>query len=151
MPAMNRMTDRTRKVFRLAMRVARQFGAAAIEPEHLLTVIADEGEGLAACVMQELGVDRHILRQALNAPPMGSAPIPLAEPVLSDATQHLVEQANNECRILNHNYIGTEHLLIAITRLESGICRDVLASLNLAPRTIRNEVYSVLGLFERIE
>ena len=148
---MNRMTDRTRKVFRLATRVARQSGAAAIEPEHLLTALVDEGEGVAACVMQELGVDHDMLRQALNTPPMGSAPIPLVEPVLSDAAQHLVELANNECRILNHNYIGTEHLLIAMTRLDSGICHDVLISFNLSGRTIRNEVYSVLGLFERME
>jgi ATP-dependent Clp protease ATP-binding subunit ClpA len=64
---------------------------------------------------------------------------------LSSATEHLLIKAERELRPLEHPYLGTEHLLLAIISLREGIVPSLLERLGLDARQVRHEVYSLLG------
>jgi ATP-dependent Clp protease ATP-binding subunit ClpC len=145
MDPFKRMTDRSRRVLGLGARIARHLGHAAVDPEHLLLALADEGHGVAAHVLQNLGADRLALRQEFDAriPPglhRSVRTVPLAE-----ATERILDRALDEARRLNHNYIGTEHLVIALTAMCEGVCLQMLDALDVTAVGVRDETYSILG------
>lgn len=141
---MEKLTDRARKVMSIAEREARRRGATAVEPEHVLLGLALEGAGIAAHVLSNLGVSTHQLVQELPVPltelPDSSELLPWAL-----GTQQLVEQAHAERGPLRHNYVGTEHLILAVVDVASGPIPAMLSHLGLTAEQVRREVYDILG------
>lgn len=139
------MTDRSRRVLRLAEGHACRLGHDAVEPEHLLLGLADETDGVAANVLLILGADPASLRREVEARrPRVKATAP-TQPPWSRDTEKVLAWAVQELEPLGHNYVGTEHLVLGLTRLSEGVCTQVLKALGTEAAAIRRETYSILG------
>lgn len=146
-----RMTDRARRVLALAESQATRLRAVAVEPEHLLIGLAEEGEGVAANVLRWLGAEFEQLKSALEAiTPTSSCP--QGEPLSwSVKMEQAIVRAFEEMTPLNHNYVGTEHLVLAIAMETDGLVPRLLAACMVRPEDIRRETFELLGHVELAE
>ena len=139
-----RMTDRSRIVMRLAEREAMRRGAAAVEPEHVLLALALEGKGVAAHILQFYGVSAERIAEQLPTPTSklasGTGPFPG-----STGTEQVAAQALVEMSSLNHHYMGTEHLILAVVATGGEVVSSMLAQLHISPELLRREIYMLLG------
>ncbi|AMV17522.1 Clp protease N-terminal domain-containing protein [Planctomyces sp. SH-PL14] len=141
-----RFTDRSRKVMQLANEEAQRFQHEYIGTEHILLGLLKEGSGVAANVLRNLGVDRDririevetILRSERDRVDKGDLPRP-------PWAKKVIEYAMEEGRHLNHNYVGTEHLLLGLLREPEGVAARVLMNLGLKLGDVREEVLNLLG------
>ncbi|MBE7465601.1 MAG: ATP-dependent Clp protease ATP-binding subunit [Planctomycetes bacterium] len=142
----DRFTDRARKVMSLARQEAERLNHDYIGTEHILLGLVKEGSGVAASVLENLSVDldkvrmevEKLVKPAPDVVTMGQLPFtPRAKKVL--------EYAMDEARALDHNYVGTEHLLLGLLREQEGLAAQVLMNLSLKLEDVRNEVLEFLG------
>ena len=141
-----RMTDRSRQVMTLAESQARRLGHVTVEPEHVLLGLAEERKGVAGNVLKNLGATYKRLEESIAT----SSPEPVNVPTWSAATDHLIEAAMEEARCLNHGYIGTEHLLLAVCCVAEGNTQRLLEKCGIDPAEVRLEVFNLLGYGTRI-
>ncbi len=142
----NRFTERARKVIILAKEEAKRFNHDYIGTEHILLGLVREGEGVAATVLEKMGVSLENIRieiEKLVQP--GPATQIIGDLPFTPRAKKALELAAEEARSLGHNYIGTEHLLLGLIREEEGVASQVLLNLNLDLSTVRNKVMEVLG------
>lgn len=135
------MTDRARRVLELAEEFASARSDAAVGAEHLLYGLAAEEDGLAAQLLKSHGVDARTIDDRLRR--LGEVAPSVDAPDLAQ----LQVWARNELAPLGHNYVGTEHLLLALTQVGDNRFRELLQVLHLAASVIRREVREVLGYF----
>ncbi|ADV61551.1 ATPase AAA-2 domain protein [Isosphaera pallida ATCC 43644] len=141
-----RFTERARKVLQLANQEAQRLNHEFIGTEHLLLGLVKEGSGVAANVLKNLDVDLKKIRievEKLVQPgpevvTIGRLP---QTPRAKKATEYAIEEARN----FNHNYVGTEHLLLGLLREQEGVAAQVLINLNLKLEEVREEVLNLLG------
>jgi ATP-dependent Clp protease ATP-binding subunit ClpC len=142
----NRFTERARKVIILAKEEARRFNHDYIGTEHILLGLIREGEGVAATVLQKMGVSLENIRlevEKLVQP--GPATQIMGDIPFTPRAKKALELAAEEARSLGHNYIGTEHLLLGLIREGEGVASQVLLNLSLDLERVRNEVMEILG------
>ncbi|MCG2713615.1 MAG: ATP-dependent Clp protease ATP-binding subunit [Candidatus Omnitrophica bacterium] len=142
----NRFTERARKVIILAKEEARRFNHDYIGTEHILLGLIREGEGVAAAVLQKLGVSLENIRlevEKLVQP--GPTTQIIGDIPFTPRAKKALELAAEEARSLGHNYIGTEHLLLGLIREGEGISSQVLLNLGMDLNSVRNEVMELLG------
>ena len=142
----NRFTERARKVIVYAKEEARRFNHDYIGTEHLLMGLIREGEGVAAAVLQKLGLDLETIRievEKLVQP--GPQTQVLGDIPFTPRSKKALELAAEEARALGHNYIGTEHLLLGLVKEGEGMAYRVLLNLGLDLGKLRNEVMELLG------
>lgn len=142
----NRFTERARKVLVLAKEEVRRFNHDYIGTEHILLGLIREGEGVACAVLQNLGIDLERLRieiEKLVSP--GSVASVLGDIPFTPRAKKVLELAAEEARSLGHNYIGTEHILLGLIREEEGIASQVLFSLGVDLKKVKDEISSLLG------
>jgi len=142
----NRFTERARKVIILAKEEARRFNHDYIGTEHILLGLIREGEGVAAAVLQKMGVSLENIRLEIEklVQPGPTTQI-IGDIPFTPRAKKALELAAEEARSLGHNYIGTEHLLLGLIREGEGIASQVLLNLGLDLNTVRNEVMELLG------
>ena len=142
----NRFTERARKVIILAKEEARRFNHDYIGTEHILLDLVREGEGVAASVLQKLGVSLEKIRLEIEklVQPGPTTQI-IGDIPFTPRAKKALELAAEEARALGHNYIGTEHLLLGLIREGEGMASQVLLNLGLDLNTVRNEVMELLG------
>jgi len=141
-----RFTERVRKVISLARQEAVRLHHDYIGTEHLLLGLVKEGEGVAAVVLTNLGVNTEDLRRAVeNAVDIGSETLVLGEVPLNQEARSCLNYALDEARKMNHTYIGTEHLLLGLLREERGVACQILQSLGMDIELVRNETTRLLG------
>jgi ATP-dependent Clp protease ATP-binding subunit ClpC len=141
-----RFTDRARKVMQLANQEAQRFNHEYIGTEHLLLGLIKEGSGVAANVLKNLDIDlrkiRHEVEKLVRSGPdlvtMGRLP-------QTPRAKKVIEYSMEEARNLNHNYVGTEHLLLGLLREQEGVAAQVLMNLGLRLDEVRREVLNLLG------
>jgi len=142
----DRFTDRARKVMSFARQEAERLNHDYIGTEHILLGLVKEGSGVAANVLENLDVDlekvrlevEKLVKPSPDVIQMGNLPFtPRAKKVL--------EYAMDEARALDHNYVGTEHLLLGLLREQEGLAATVLMNLHLKLEDVRNEVMEFLG------
>ena len=142
----NRFTERARKVIVYAKEEARRFNHDYIGTEHLLLGLVREGEGVAAAVLQKLGVDLETIRieveKLVQAGPQTQV---LGDIPFTPRSKKALELSAEEARALGHNYIGTEHLLLGLVKEGEGMAYRVLLNLGLDLGKLRNEVMELLG------
>ena len=146
MAMFNRFTERARKVILLAKEEAKRFNHDYIGTEHLLLGLVREGEGVAAAVLASLGLNSDKIRfevEKLVQP--GPATIISGDIPFTPKAKKVIELAMEEARQLNHNYIGTEHLLLGLIREGEGVASQVLMNLGLDLDRVRMEVMNLLG------
>jgi len=142
----NRFTERARKVIILAKEEARRFNHDYIGTEHLLLGLIREGEGVAAAVLQKMGLSLETIRMEVEklVQPGPSTQV-LGDIPFTPRSKKALELAAEEARSLGHNYIGTEHLLLGLIREGEGAASQVLLNLGLDLGKVRNEIMELLG------
>ncbi|GHO45131.1 ATP-dependent Clp protease ATP-binding subunit [Ktedonospora formicarum] len=141
----DKFTERARKVLSLAQEEAQRFQHNYIGTEHLLLGLVREGEGVAAKVLANLGVELNKVRSAVEFIIGRGDRIVLGEIGLTPRAKKVIELAVDEARRLNHHYIGTEHLLLGLVREGEGIAAGVLESLGVNLEKVRTQTIQVLS------
>ncbi|MCE5326212.1 MAG: AAA family ATPase, partial [Planctomycetaceae bacterium] len=130
----------------LANQEAQRFNHEYIGTEHILLGLVKEGQGVGANVLKNLGVDlakvrmevEKLVKTGPDMVTMGKLPqTPKAKKVI----EYAIEEAHN----LNHNYVGTEHVLLGLLREQEGVAAQVLLNLGLKLEEVRDEVLHLLG------
>ena len=141
----DRFTEQARKVLSLAREEAQRFQHHYIGTEHLLLGLVREGEGIAAKVLSNLGVELKEVRDAVEAMIGRGDRIVPSEIGLTPHAKRVIELAVDEAHRLNHHYIGTEHLLLGLLREDEGIAAEALQSLGVNLEKVRTETIRVLS------
>ncbi|SIO12123.1 ATP-dependent Clp protease ATP-binding subunit ClpC [Singulisphaera sp. GP187] len=141
-----RFTDRARKVMQLANQEAQRFNHEYVGTEHVLLGLIKEGSGVAANVLKNLDVDlRKIRNEVEKIVQAGPDMVTMGKLPQTPRAKKVIEYAIEEARNLNHNYVGTEHLLLGLLREQEGVAAQVLMNLNLKLDEVREEVLNLLG------
>ena len=138
------LTKRAQHVLALAQEEAQRFQHDYIGTEHLLLGLIREGEGVAAQVLSNLGIEVDQVRRAVEAIIGRGERVVLGELRLTPRSKKVIELALDEARRLNHRFIGTEHLLLGLIREGEGIAAGVLENLGLQLEQVRTETLRVL-------
>src|SRR5213596_417814 len=142
----DRFNDRAKRVLALAQDEAIRFNHNYIGTEHLLLGLVREGEGVAARVLDSLGVELSKVRTAVEfIIGRGDSTTSPSEITLSPRTKKVIELAIDEARKLGHSHVGTEHLLLGLIREGEGIASGVLESLGVSLEKVRHQVIATLG------
>jgi ATP-dependent Clp protease ATP-binding subunit ClpC len=141
-----RFTDRARKVMALANQEAQRFNHEYIGTEHILLGLVKEGSGVGATVLKNLDVDIKKLRlEVEKLVKSGPDMVTMGKLPQTPRAKKVIEYAIEEARALNHNYVGTEHILLGLLRESEGIAAQVLMNLGLKLEDVRQEVLNLLG------
>jgi len=140
----NKFTERARKVLTLAQEEARRFQHNYIGTEHLLLGLVREGEGVAAKVLTNLGVQLSDVRAAIEYIIGRGDHVAPGEIGLTPRAKKVIELAVDEAKLLKHQYIGTEHLLLGLVREGEGIAAGVLTGMGVKLEQVRTETLKVL-------
>ena len=141
----DKFTERARRVLTLAQEEAQRFNHNYIGTEHLLLGLVREGDGVAAKVLSNLGVELGKVRSAVEFIIGRGDRAVLGEIGLTPRAKKVIELAVDEARRLNHHYIGTEHLLLGLVREGEGIAAGVLESLGVNLERVRAETTRILS------
>jgi ATP-dependent Clp protease ATP-binding subunit ClpC len=141
-----RFTDRARKAMQLANQEAERFRHDYVGTEHILLGLIAEGRGVAANVLRNLDVDlKQVRDESEKILQFGPEPARKGRLPQTPRGKKVIEYAIEEARALNHNYVGTEHLLLGLLREHDGVAAQVLRNLNLNVHDVRDEVRTLLG------
>ena len=141
-----RFTDRARKVMQLANQEAQRFNHEYIGTEHVLLGLVKEGSGVAANVLKNLDVDlRKIRLEVEKLVQSGPEMVTMGKLPQTPRAKKVIEYSMEEARNLNHNYVGTEHILLGLLREQEGVAAQVLMNLGLKLDEVREEVLNLLG------
>src|SRR5687768_16059122 len=141
-----RFTDRARKVMQLANQEAQRFNHEYIGTEHILLGLVKEGTGVAANVLKNLDIDlRKIRLEVEKIVQAGPDMVTMGKLPQTPRAKKVIEYSIEEARNLNHNYVGTEHLLLGLLREQEGVAAQVLMNLGLKLEDVREEVLNLLG------
>jgi len=140
-----RYTEPARQVVVFAQEEARRLGHDYVGTEHILLGLLREQEGIAARVLASLGVTldgaRGHLARTIGRP---GAPAAAGQIPFTPAAKKALELPRRYPVDMRHGYIGTEHLLLGLTRLEEGMAAEVLRDRGADPHRIRDEVLRML-------
>ena len=141
----DKFTERAKHVMQLAQREADRLNHNYIGTEHILLGLVAEREGIAAKILEHRGVELNKVRSGVEFI-IGRGDKKVAgERKLTPRTKKVIELAIDEARRLNHNYIGTEHLLLGLIREGEGIAAGVLESLGVDMAKTRQNVIDVVS------
>jgi ATP-dependent Clp protease ATP-binding subunit ClpA len=141
----DKFTERTRKTLQLAQEEAQRLNHNYVGTEHILLGLVREGDGVAARVLNNLGIDLSNVRSAVESIIGRGDQIVMGEVGLTSRAKRVIELALDEARRLNHHYVGTEHLLLGLVREGEGIAAGVLQSLGVSLAKVREQVLDVLS------
>ena len=141
-----RFTDRARKDMQLANQEAQRFNHEYIGTEHILLGLVKEGSGVAANVLKNLDVDlRKIRLEVEKLVQSGPEMVTIGKLPQTPRAKKVIEYSMEEARNLNHNYVGTEHILLGLLREQEGVAAQVLMNLGMKLEDVREEVLNLLG------
>src|ERR1041385_3946744 len=141
-----RFTDRARKVMALANQEAQRFNHEYIGTEHILLGLIKEDAGVATNVLKNLDIDlRKVRVEVEKIAQSGPDMVTMGKLPQTPRAKKVIEYAIEEARSLNHNYVGTEHLLLGLLREHDGVAAQVLMNLGLKLDEVREEVLNLLG------
>jgi len=141
-----RFTDRARKVMALANQEAQRFNHEYIGTEHILLGLVKEGSGVGANVLKNLEVDlRKVRLEVEKLVKSGPDMVTMGKLPQTPRAKKVIEYAIEEARNLNHNYVGTAHLLLGLLREQDGVAAQVLMNLGIKLEEVREEVLNLLG------
>lgn len=142
-----RFTERARKVMQLANQEANRFGVEYIGTEHILIGLMLEGNGVGAHVLKANGVTVEKVRDTLRGITPDGQPgdVTLGRRPQSPKAKSAIEHAVNAARDLNHNYVGTEHLLIGICWESEGVAAVMLRSYGVSPEKLIAEARELVA------
>lgn len=141
-----RFTDRARRVVTLSLEEARLLHHNYIGTEHLLAALVHEGEGVAAIVLSEFGLTSEAVRtQIKTIIGEGKGPEPEGHIAFTPRVKKVLENSLYEAVQLNHDYIGTEHLLLSLVAEGEGVGAQILALYQIDLLAVHGRTLDVLG------
>jgi uncharacterized protein (TIGR03435 family) len=148
----DRFTARARRVLFYARTQVSQLGSSAIEPEHILLGLLDEGNGLSCRILVRTGVALDDLRSDIVGRLTGGEKVPESDEIpFSASCKRALEYAAEEADRLLHNHVGTEHLLLGLLREERSVAAHVLAARGLRIEAVREAIVELLSRGEQPE
>jgi ATP-dependent Clp protease ATP-binding subunit ClpC len=133
----------------LANQEAQRFNHEYIGTEHILLGLIKEGSGVAAKTLEAMGVDlRNVRLKVEEVVQSGPEMVTMGKLPQTPRAKKVIEYSMDEARTLNHNYIGTEHILLGLLREKEGIAASVLGNLGVSLDDVRAEVLALLGYRE---
>ena len=134
-------TDRARKVMALANGQAQLLNHEYIRTEHILLGLVKEGSGMGANILKSKGVDLRKVRIEVEKLIKSNPDMQLlGKPPQTLGAKLVLEYAIEEARNLNHNYVGTEHILLGLIRENDGVAAQVLMNMGLKLEEVRATV-----------
>ncbi|HEX9988443.1 MAG TPA: DinB family protein [Chloroflexia bacterium] len=141
----DKFTEQARKALQLAQQEAQHFNHNYIGTEHILLGLLREWDDVAARVLNNLGIELHKVRSAVEFIIGRGERMEFGEIGLTPRAKRVIELSVDEAHRLNHDYIGTEHLLLGLIREGEGIAAGVLESLGVSLDRVRREVIKTLN------
>jgi len=143
MAGMERFTQRARRVLSLAHEEAERLRQPYINTEHILMGLVVEEGGVAGKALRDLGLDPDRVREVIeHLSGYGLQESGIIE--LSTGAQQVLENAIEDARALGNPIIGTEHLLLGLTRVTDGAALEVLKKLGVTPEQVRRQTRRVM-------
>ncbi len=144
----DKFTNRAKQVIKLAKKEAQRLNHNYLGTEHILLGLMKLGQGIAVNVLRNLNLDYDAIRTEVERLVGFGPEIQVyGDPALTGKVKKVFEFANEEAASLNHNYVGTEHLLLALLRQTDGVAAQVLENLNANLKEVRKEVLKELETF----
>ena len=141
-----RFTERARKIMALGNQEAQRFNHEYIGTEHILLGLLKEGTGVGANVLRHMGIDLSKLRKATEKEMTpGPEMVAMGKLPQTPRAKKVIEYAIEEARGLDHNYIGSEHLLLGLLREEDGVAAKALAGADVKIDPSREEILTLIG------
>lgn len=142
--AYDKFTKRAKQVLQYATEEARTLNHSYIGTEHILLGLIREGEGVAARVLEDLGVQLAQTRHSVEFIVGIGEGESRADKELSARAKNVITLAIDEAKRLGHNYIGTEHILLGLIRNGEGVATGVLDMLGVSLEQIKTNVMRVI-------
>jgi len=144
----DKFTNRAKQVIKLAKKEAQRLNHNYLGTEHVLLGLLKLGQGIAVNVLRNLNLDYETVRAEVEKLVGFGPEIQVyGDPALTGKVKKAFEHANEEAAGLGHNYVGTEHLLLALLRQTDGVAAQVLENLNINLKDVRKEVLKELETF----
>ena len=141
----NRFTQRAQAALRLAQEASAQLGHGYVGSEHLLLGLSREGQGVAAKVLRNAGLEPETIRSSIARLVGVGAPVPMPSQGLTPRCKKIIELAMSEAAGLGHRYVGTEHLLLGLLREGDGVAARILAGSGVELKRLYDDLMSALG------
>lgn len=139
-------TERVRKVLALAREEAARLRHEYVGTEHILLGLVREGEGVAVAVLRNLHIDPDEIRESVEGlVKKGINAVTRVDLPYTSRAKKVLELAMSEARDLDHEYVGTEHLLLGLVREERGIAAQTLTARGVDLASVRAETLRLLG------
>ncbi|MBQ1299367.1 MAG: ATP-dependent Clp protease ATP-binding subunit, partial [Aeriscardovia sp.] len=140
-----RFTDRAKRAMVLAQKQAHSLNHAYIGTEHILLGLLEEGEGIAAQVLNEKGITLEKARnEVIDMIGMGDSPDTGKHLPLTANAKNALNMTLRQALQLGHTYIGTEHILLGLVKQGEGIGAQVLIQLGADPEDIRTSTLNAI-------
>jgi ATP-dependent Clp protease ATP-binding subunit ClpC len=139
-----RFTDRARRVVVLAQEEARMLDHNYTGTEHILLGLLHEGEGVAARALESLGISLEAVRQQVEEIIGQGQQAPSGHIPFTPRGKKALELSLREALQLGHNFIGTEHILLGLVRLDDGVAKQILVKLGTDLNRVRQQVIELL-------
>lgn len=144
----DKFTNRAKQVIKLAKKEAQRLNHNYLGTEHILLGLLKLGQGVAVNVLKSLNLDFDSVRQEVERLVGYGPEIQVyGDPALTGRVKKAFDSANEEAFVLEHNYVGTEHLLLGILSQVDGVAVQVLENLNVDPKEVRKEILKELETF----
>src|SRR3989440_1170939 len=141
-----RYTEKARRVIFFARYEASQFGAPAIEPEHLLLGLMREDKTLTGRFFPRAQITIESIRREIEGRTLLRERIPTSvELPLAPETKRVLHYSHEESDRLQHRHIGTEHLLLGLLREERSMAAQILFERGLRLAAVRDEIARQTG------
>src|SRR3972149_7669164 len=144
----DKFTNRAKQVIKLAKKEAQRLNHNYLGTEHLLLGLLKLGQGIAVNVLRNMNLNYDNVRAEIEKiVGMGPETQVYSDPALTGKVKKVFEYANEEAVNLNHNYVGTEHLLLALLRQSDGVAAQALENMSVDLKEIRKEILKELETF----
>lgn len=140
-----RLTDRARRTVILSQTEARNLNHGYIGTEHILLGLIHEGEGVGALALKSMGIELENVRKHVEETIGRGQQVTSGHIPFTPRARKVLELALREALQLGHNYIGTEHLLLALIREGEGVGAQTLVKLGADLNRARQEVLQLLN------
>lgn len=134
------LTHKARKAIFLAQEEAGKLGYSHVGPEHMLLALIREEDCFAATILERIGLDLGTVRQEVMGQLSRGSEILGEEMQLTNEAKHVIDLAFDEGKIMNEDWVGSEHLLVGLSREPEGLASRVLEKLGADTPRIRSQL-----------
>ena len=141
---MQRFTDDAQRVLSLAQEAALELGHDYVGTEHVLIGLTKVKNGVAAKALEALGLVTEDIFEAVEEH-VGRGNKKATSIYMTPRVKHILELAIQVANHMNHNYVGTEHILLGLLSDGSGVAVSILRAMNIRSNDVVEEIRSILG------